>query len=71
MKTEPSEMMDENHASSAAAAASTQLDSIKQEIDMSPGNGAENGIEMGGQQQQNIKLEPNEMKPPPEKKMKM
>lgn len=61
LKTEPIETADER----------SPLVDIKQEIDMSPGgngNVADNGMEVSNQ---NIKLEPNEMKPPPEKKMKM
>lgn len=58
LKTEPIETADER----------SPLVDIKQEIDLSPGgngNVADNGMDV------NIKLEPNEMKPPPEKKMKM
>lgn len=58
LKTEPIETSDER----------SPLVDIKQEIDLSPGgngNVADNGMDV------NIKLEPNEMKPPPEKKMKM
>lgn len=61
LKTEPMETADER---------SPPVD-IKQEIDLSPGgngNLADNGMDVSAQ---NIKLEPNEMKPPPEKKMKL